>query len=86
MPRSKKNLKTEAFVNGHGDVFEIPTEQAQAWRDKTHKASLSNIEIKETVKELKQYEIDWNKIAANVREALAMVEKPAKFNQTKKVK
>jgi len=95
MPRKKKENKIEVFVDGHGDVFEIPKEKAQSWRDSVKQGKpltdqeLSRIESRP----VQQFEIDWNKIAANVREAAEMVkinyprdDGPLTKNQIKQIK
>ena len=40
-------------------------------------------DVREYTEPLKQFEIDWDKIAANVREATDMVNKPTKSKKAK---
>ena len=70
MPRKKKT-EPKYTVDGHGDVHEIITNPSYDPDD----GPLTDEQLAQLpVQPIQQFEIDWDKIAENVREAALMVE------------
>ncbi|NDG33132.1 hypothetical protein EB118_24075, partial [bacterium] len=69
-PRKKKT-ESKFFVDGHGDVREVITPPQYEPDD----GPLTDEQLAQLpVQPIQQFEIDWDKIAENVREAALMVE------------
>ena len=70
MPRKKKT-EPKYTVDGHGDVHEIITNPSYDPDD----GPLTDEQLAQLpVQPIQQFEIDWDKIAENVREAAMMAE------------
>jgi len=70
MPRKKKT-ESKYFVDGHNDVREI-IEKPKYEKDD---GPLTDEQLAQLpVQPIQQFEIDWDKIAENVREAALMLE------------
>jgi uncharacterized protein YpuA (DUF1002 family) len=82
MPRKKKS-ESKYFVDGHGDVREV-IEQPKYEPDN---GPLTDEQLNQlAVKPIQQFEIDWDKIAENVREAALMLEQTTEVETITKPK
>ena len=82
MPRKKKT-ESKYFVDGHGDVREV-IEKPKYEKDD---GPLTDKQLAQLpARQIQQFEIDWDKIAENVREAALMLEQSPTIESESKPK